>query len=94
MDGKESDAGGTLAGRQGANGSPPAKQKCLRVCACRGLGWALEKAGHTGTLDSRCEMATDVMNQVDLTSLSKSGWRSSTLSNFTKASGGLVLPFS
>ena len=29
-----------------------------------------------------------------LTSFSKSGWRSSTLSNLTNASGGLVLPFS
>ena len=32
--------------------------------------------------------------QAALTSLSRSGCRSSTLSNFTSASGGLVLPFS
>ncbi len=33
-------------------------------------------------------------SQAALTSLSKSGWRSSSLNNLTKASGGLVLPFS
>ena len=32
--------------------------------------------------------------QAVLTSLRRSGWRSNTLSSFTKASGGLVLPSS
>lgn len=53
----------------------------------RGRSGKISRIGRTRRLSCRIDQAA-------FTSLNKSGWRSSTLSSFTNASGGLVLPVS
>lgn len=50
--------------------------------------------GPAGAVNTGNAAVQQESNQAARTSANRSGWRSSTLSNFTSASGGLVLPLS